>query len=339
MTAVTRNMGVELARIIAIVLVILFHFFDWGGADDCQSVSLRYVRVLSQSCVDIFVVISGFISVGRKHRLSRYLELWLQVLFTGIVCGLGVCAICRIKPNCADVLKMLLPVTSREYWYFTDYTILFFLMPLLDIDKLSKRTFSIIILVGFFLFCSPHFVRFGDVFNIKGGFSVIWLVYLYLLGAYLARFLSSGLSVSTMFVLVLLIPLLGALMSFVFPIAFGKLFLGYVAPLVVIESSIIVMAMSRIKFKSNTIINLISYFSATTFGVYIWHCQPLFLEHVFRNRFVFLSNNPSGGFLAVILAISFFVLIAFIERLRIFIFRMLRINSFLMNVNLRIKFE
>ena len=339
MTVATRNIGIDFARIIAIILVILFHFFDWGGADDCQSVSLRYVRVLSQSCVDIFVIISGFVAVGRKRRLSRYFELWLQVLFTGIVCGMGVCAVCRISPSCMDILKMLFPVTSREYWYFTDYTMLFFLMPLLATDKLSKRTFSIIMLVGFLLFCFPHFARFGDVFNLRGGFSAIWLVYLYLLGSYLARFLASGLSLGILFAVALLIPLFGVLMSYVSPVAFGKLFLGYTAPLVVVESSIIVMAMSRIDFKSNAMVNMVSYFSTTAFGVYIWHCQPLFLEHAFRNRFAFLSSNSSGGFFAVILAIFLFVMIAFVERLRMFIFHKVGVETFLTNINSKVNFE
>ena len=84
-----RNLGIDLARIVAMVLVILFHFFDWGGVDVARSnsVSLRYARVFSWCCIDVFALISGYVAIGRTWHFRRWVNMWIQVFTTGLVCA------------------------------------------------------------------------------------------------------------------------------------------------------------------------------------------------------------------------------------------------------------
>ena len=115
----SRNIGIDLARIVAMVLVVLFHFFDWGGCHTGESVTLRAARIISWNCINIFALISGFVAIGKVWRLSRYLQLWIQVLVTGIVCGIVVSIVCGVSPTVTDLLRMILPVTSRYEFNFS----------------------------------------------------------------------------------------------------------------------------------------------------------------------------------------------------------------------------
>ncbi len=63
---------------------------------------------------------------------------------------------CIVKPEVVDfldVLKMFLPVSTNAYWYFTAYTGLFVLIPLLNlILRHSSEKFLKSLLIIFFLF-------------------------------------------------------------------------------------------------------------------------------------------------------------------------------------------
>ena len=316
-----RNLGIDLARIVAMVLVILFHFFDWGGVDAAKanSVSLHYARVLSWCCIDVFALISGYVAIGRTWHFSRWINLWMQVFVTGLVCGVVVCVLYGLRPSSLDISKVILPVVSREYWYFTDYTLLFFLMPFLRTEKLTNKDFALILGLGFVVFCVCKVARFGDTFNMHGGFSAVWLVYLYLLGAYLRR--QTFKICRSTWALAFAIPLLGVLLLYLFPLAYRKLFCGYTAPMVVVESLLIVAILAHLKIDSIVARKIIAFFAPTTFGVYLWHCQPLVLAYIFKDRFVFLQDVPVlSGAAAFFCALGLFVSIALLEKVRIGVF-------------------
>lgn len=86
-----------------------------------------------------------------------------------------------------DVIKMCFPVLFNQYWYFTAYFALFFAVPLLNKFLFTVNEFSakkaLLVLVA--LFSVPGIV--SDPFKTNSGYSALWLMVLYCIGALAKR--------------------------------------------------------------------------------------------------------------------------------------------------------
>ena len=141
--------------------------------------------------VDCFAIISGFVSYTDKektYRYSKFFRFWLQV----ITYNFGITLIAfLVKPAIVGevkiVIKSLLPVATKAYWYVSAYAGLFFIIPWLNklMRSCSKKEETSLITVILFIFVG--YVTFankvGDCFKLSRGYSFVWLTILYLIGA------------------------------------------------------------------------------------------------------------------------------------------------------------
>ena len=86
-------------------------------------------------------------------------------------------------------LDAFTPILSKQYWYFSSYFVLFLFMPFLKqlihaLDAVRLRQLAVTLVLCFSLL--PLFMS-GDVFSVASGYSPLWLIALYLLGACLRR--------------------------------------------------------------------------------------------------------------------------------------------------------
>ena len=65
----------------------------------------------------------------RKAGFARVARLWLQVLFYSVLCGTAAFLMGLEPFSVTSLVRMPLPVTFSEYWYFTDYVILILASP------------------------------------------------------------------------------------------------------------------------------------------------------------------------------------------------------------------
>ena len=135
-----RNYGIDLLRIVAVIMIVILHCFTQGGLlnnsismskQDCFNV---FIVALVYAGVDIFALISGFVSYRKNLRVdySRYIELWITVVFYSVLICLILCSILpeyRFKDN---ILYMIMPVSTNVYWYFTAFTGLYIIKPLIN---------------------------------------------------------------------------------------------------------------------------------------------------------------------------------------------------------------
>ena len=191
-----RNYGIDLLRILAAFYVVILHSLGHGGAMKAaargshQYMVIGFLEIWAYCAVDLFALISGYVGYSpkeKKLRLSRYFDLWLEVVFYCIIPSLIILVAVPGTITGRDVLKGLFPVTTGRYWYFSSYTGLFLLIPVLNaalrtLDTRYLKIYIATVLIAFSLYASPM-----ERFALGNGYSMVWLVLLYLCGGALRK--------------------------------------------------------------------------------------------------------------------------------------------------------
>ncbi len=186
-----RNYGIDALRCLAMFCIACLHVMNQGGAAGAARGAaaslLQPLRVICSCGVNLYALISGWVLVNGKFRPARILELWLQVLFWNLViAGVG----SLILPGIMEGywLRYLMPVTQKCFWYFSAYVGVWLLTPILNpgIRSLTEKQARRMVLALFLVFSLGTTLGYawqGDPWYIGTGYSVLWLLALYLMGA------------------------------------------------------------------------------------------------------------------------------------------------------------
>ena len=188
-----RNYGIEIFRCVAMIMIIILHIVNQGGVLNATKTftpsyyGAYWLKVVGYCAVDCYALISGYVNASKRFRIKRILSLWVEVVFwlavPAAVCHFFIPSITVTRDNW---LEAFFPVSTKAYWYFNGYILLFALMPILNrgLEALDKKQHRNIALFLFFAVCCMQFIGGGDLFVTGSGYSGIWLVILYIFGAY-----------------------------------------------------------------------------------------------------------------------------------------------------------
>ncbi len=326
-------------------MVVVLHLLGKGGVlSSCRKNSINYhiswiMEIGAYCAVDIFALISGYLMVGRRWKIGRIIELWLQVSFYSL--GLTfVYAI--INPNTVGIkvwIKSTFPVCFQSWWYFTAYFGLFFFIPFLNklLEFLTKRQTNILIIILITLFSIMDIVLPMDIFQLGGGYSVAWLMALYIIGGSIKKYGFLDKVKKRWFVIVYMGGLVAIWASFIVihwitMRVLGRAYyvnalLGYTSPLVLGMAVALLLFFNRVKFP-NWLNRTVKWTSPLSFSVYIIHSHPLIYQY-FDGEFAYLAPKNAAVLVGTILgsALSVFVVCILIECIRTQLFRLLRIHK------------
>lgn len=187
-----RQSGVELLRIISMLLVLLIHANQWNekwqGLDLYYSFNTSATTIFLQSlscvCVNVFVLISGWF--GIKFSIKRLAKFVFQCVFFftllyafGLMFGLTSLSIRGIM----DCLLF-----NEMNWFIRAYILLFIISPILNafVEKATKSEMEMT-LIFFFAFQIIYGWATPAAQFIEWGLSVTSFVGLYLLAQYIRR--------------------------------------------------------------------------------------------------------------------------------------------------------
>ena len=84
-----RQANIELLRIIAMIMVVALHYLVKGGAavslaDNFAAINivLWLIKAICIVAVNVYVLISGYFLLEAKWKISRLVNLWIQVIFS-----------------------------------------------------------------------------------------------------------------------------------------------------------------------------------------------------------------------------------------------------------------
>lgn len=314
-----RNYGIDLLRLVSMLFVVLLHSLLFSGM--LSSAGNRYraawlLEAFAFGAVDIFGIISGFVGYREEKKpfkLKPFISIWGQGLFYSAAI-LGVVAIFnRDIITRADVVANLSPVFHNTYWYLTAYLFLLLAMPLLNawVRELTKEQCRRCVWI---LLALITFLSINDLFGLSGGYSAIWLMILYLIGALMKKgeFLASLKKRWCVLIIVALalavwgVKMLDGKLSGDLLLTVAKPFaISYVSPTVLFSAILWVRMFSNMKIKNERFIRVIKWAAPCAFGIFLLNSHPLIRVHYTPN---WLSPiNDMNGALAILYVIAFSV--------------------------------
>ena len=350
-----RNWGIDLLRIVCMLMVPILHVLRNGGvlaATEPLSASYEVARLLNDACfcaVNCFALISGYVGYGSRHRFSGLFHICFQALFY----TLGwTAAFLIVKPelvNRAVLFKALLPFID-SYWYLTAYFCLFFFMPYLDsiVRGLSKGGTRKLIAATVFVFSLlPTLLQFiasalaiqklgTDLAKTSSGYSFIWLAALYVLGACIKKlditasrrrcivgFLASvALSWGWQLVADVLRSVAGI------ERLNAEILTSYTSPTVLGCAVCLLLLFSRLELPKRAIA-FVRVFAPLSFGVYLFHVEPLPWDHILKGAFAQIGSLPAPLMAGAVLLAATGIWLAgsTVDFIRSKLFDLLRVNS------------
>ncbi|MBP3457797.1 MAG: acyltransferase family protein [Lachnospiraceae bacterium] len=347
-----RNYGVDALRILAMLMVVVTHILGVGGVfDACEPLSPQYgvAWFLEAACyctVNCYALISGYAGINASYKYSNIVLLWLRVVFytVSITVLFGI-----FKPEAVratDYIKAFFPVMKSPYWYFTAYFALFLFIPILNkaINAMTREQVRAVV-IGAVIFISVFQTVFGDVFGTAEGSSTLWLIVLYMIGAYIRKFdpfksLTAGKA--------LLGYLITTTLSWGFKVAadaaplllgedngFAMLISSYSDRLIrhisptLLASAVLLLILFRQLSIPDPVKRMIKFLSPMAFSVYIIHAHPLVWDNFMDYRFSSYSLLPAPALAIAVLgtALFIFAVCCICDMMRIFIFKRLKIKK------------
>lgn len=292
-----RDSGIELLRILAILLVIGVHAFSYGEFNDLAdeigghvASTALLMKLAVRPAVNIFVIITGYFMIHAPFDLNKNMRrvgktyqkmLLYSIVLTLIFLPLGPSFwVTRGKSYelWQVILKGLFPVTSQTWYFLTDYLLLCLLIPFVNLalQRLNQKQFRALV-IGLVLFMSVwmslvHVKPFKLVFESFGygemvrGKEVFHFLFIYVLGAYIGRFSQPRAKPNLLW---LLGAFLSLFLNFVLCAKLPKsgwpdVAIHYANPFIVAEAVCLLMFFKDLHFHSR----IVNALSATTLGVY-----------------------------------------------------------------------
>lgn len=303
-----RNIGIELLRIVSMVMIVFIHCFGCGGIlDNAYKFSLNYyvsyfIQIACFGAVNLYALISGYVCINSKNKYSRIINLWIEVFFYSVTISIIFLLLPNYRVGMGRLIFSFFPVTSFSYWYFTCYFCLFFAMPFINkaILNASKNIVRNVIIVGFILFTLINL--FGnlvdyDMLKIGRGFSPIWLMYLYICGSYIKlwgnKTSKNYVNLIAYFICTIATFIINIGIDFVSENYFDALvnieFLTYNSPFVFIGSIFLFkfFVNLNIQHMKKPILKVAS----VSFSVYLISVHPVFYKLVQKDMFTAYAND------------------------------------------------
>ena len=318
-----REVGVDVAKVVAMFLVVLLHVSGQIGEEGA------FIHSISYCCIDVFALASGYLCLNATWRFAKILRLWLQTVFWGVVV-LSACKVACYEIHLKDVVDVFLPVSRYSYWYFTSYTLLFFVMPLLNaaIKNVTQQEFQYALSAIFILVCMTSLFE-GDICYLGHGYSFAWLAVLYVTGGYLRLYQPIRWKSRTCFIVAFISVLLGFSLGLFFdatgfhhPGEKVRLAVSYVSPFTVVEAICIFVGCQNLKIHNARVAKFWEMLSISTFGVYLIHVQPFFFKKVWPQLLGRVLPDSVWKLvpIEILLALAIYIGCTFLELLRIKVF-------------------
>lgn len=335
------NTGINLFKLFSMFMIALLHVLGIGGITGAAAGTSSYYPVyLMQNAafcaVNCYALVSGYLMLGKEIKPSRITELWFEVFFYSVSISAIMMIVYRDLFSARNIVYAVTPIISNQYWYMTSYFMMYLFVPMMNkfADAANKKVFTATIVVILVLTTGSLMIK-QDGFRLNDGYSPIWLMIMYLVGAYMKKF-NVGAKMKKW--LALLLYVISSLCSFILCVFSKKLlkimlgndisYLSYTSPFVVLSAIFLFIFFSKLKFGKKTE-KLINYITPAALGVYLIHTHPLVFNKLMKDIAMPLVNHGTAAMIfgSVAMALAVFIICIVIDLLRIQLFRLIRVNA------------
>jgi putative membrane protein len=299
-----RNSNIELLRIIAMLIIVMFHYSFHSGFpfDSNMTVNKLFIQIFGfggKVGVDIFVIITGYFMVKSKFRINKLIKLLGQIWFYSLIILIFSVYQNIDVLNPINIIHSILPL-GQTNWFANVYLILYILIPIINIiiNKIRKVVYlGILLMLTILWFFIPTIMNlWPNLHHYYLGFSQLKeFIYLYALGGYI-RLYGDGVSKKISFSLIG-VGLLGILMGIILIdilSVYDNTYLHKVFYFTAEDNGFFTLLLGLGLFLYFKGLNIpyslcINNLAATTFGIYLIHDNELFRYYLWQH--IFHSNS------------------------------------------------
>nr|WP_273391206.1 acyltransferase family protein [Actinobacillus porcinus] len=162
----------------------------WNGSLTGINYDVAWLlEIMSFCAVNCYAMISGYVGINSQIKYYKLIYFWLQLVFSGLLIAF-LCSIFQPEWVNVNIWKdAIFPIYRKEYWYMTAYFGLFLLLPIINAginSLLSQQRKILFYTISLFLIILPYFAG-QDLFFIVNGYSLMWLLFCYIIGTLLAK--------------------------------------------------------------------------------------------------------------------------------------------------------
>lgn len=341
-----RNYNIDLFRIIAAFLVTVLHVLGKGGVLKSTSPNeinywiAWFLEIGAYCAVNCFALITGYVMYNKSIKAKSIVGLWFQVLFYSLLFTTLFFVFVPETRTTDNLVAAVMPVLKKQWWYVSSYFALWFFIPFLNkaINNISQQTYKKVLLLILFAVCFIDCIVPTDAFTLNNGYSAIWLMIVYLFGAYIRKYnicekTTSFKCIVGYFSMIILtfvskIAIRLVTIDLLGQAKYENTFISYISITILLSAIFLMMFCLKIKI-NNIASKLIRFIAPASLGIYLIHVHPLVFNNIINNAFVsFADKSPIAmAFFAIAASLGIFVLCAIIELLRIQIFKLIKMNK------------
>ncbi len=170
---VKRNSGVELLKIIAILMITFAHFLPYYGnsswpsyismnktTESFQRLILVFFLYWGQLGNGIFIICSSyFLLESKKVKVNKVLYILADCAFFSIA-WLITFLLCGYEFPTSTIIAQIFPVTYAQCWFITCYIVFYLIHPLLSAaaNSLTQKGHVAIVILSFFMYGVVHLI-------------------------------------------------------------------------------------------------------------------------------------------------------------------------------------
>ncbi len=322
----SRDINLEILRILCMLFIVMGHVGGRAG--------YNLPIVLMPHHVDCFILISGYFLITAQFKFERVLRTAIEAIFYSF--GITLVLYLFGKATNYDLIKSVISFgpTVFNYWFVTKYLALLLLSPFIQksVSNITKRQYQVLLLTMVFL-SSTLFIFFplGELFG--NGFSLIWMVTLFLTSGYLRLYplkISRWFSFIGMCLCLVVYNLCTRYFSNVVELGYNS-FITYCLAI-----------FTFLWFKdwqlSNTswFAKVVMFVASHVFAVYLIHEQGLLrIKYLVEWFNMFVGVMPNWVYLFVF-GFAVIILCALIDKLRVRLFKLVKLDLFIADLGKRI---
>lgn len=367
-----KKSGLELMRIISMIFIIIYHIILHSGLEIVTVGGNKFLLLLLESFlivhVNSFVLLTGYFQSDKEAKISKVISIVNATWFYKILCFIGILLIVRYTslPNGVEFtfyqkLISILPLDRNENWYINCYLLVYIFSPYLNalINKLSRKMLKKLIIVSFVVFSLVGTLVIGNVVpTYLEGRSMITIIFLYLIGAYLRKYPIEEsrlfntykdkmkkyvfLAIYIVFSFIILVFRMTSLNMDYFGPAYDEIFevfrllsVSFLSPLIIISSISYFLFFKNMNFSSK----IINFIGGTVFGIYLLHENVYIRDNVYGWIHVIRYANEGAKSILMLIALGIviFLIGMIIEIIRKGIYRFFYKRKFAEKLRNRIK--
>lgn len=360
-----RNSNFELMRIVSMFLIVVWHIIMHGHViENCINPAIKILLEVVMFCIIIhvnsFVLLSGYFQSKSKFKLSKFLKIFLQVVFYSIVILIISIKLGWVKNyGIVTFINNGLLSSLNNYWFIKMYLVTYVFSDYINkfIDRLSRSEYKNLLIICFIILSIIPFIT-GNTVVFNDGYSFTNFIFIYMIGGYLRKYsLKETYHFKNMSINGYRILLLFGFFS----LAFINFLVHHFALEINGMSGIFTEIASRIKYTNTwystpfVMIQTVLYFeffktlninnkfinklSTTAFGIYLIHDNEIVRTHLYK--ILRIDIGPFSTYKIfpkiILVAMLIFVVCALIEYVRGFISK--KLCSLKLSVKLKEKIK